>query len=199
MKTILLIDGENFKAKIKNIFAIYSKNKPTWSQYDFKKLFETTLKDFKIDQIIFYFAKIKRHPDTLEKSDLLIQEQRSIKLHLEKQGFLFEIGGMVTGHIQEDINKKEVLVFQEKGVDVKIAVDMVGMVCDNSVNQIILGSSDSDLIPAIKEIRKRGAKCIYYGFEDRINKGILYSCDRTILIRNNEVLECEKIQNTLNL
>jgi hypothetical protein len=36
-------------------------------------------------------------------------------------------------------------------------------------------------------------------FEEKINKGILYSCDKTILIRNNEVLKSEKIQNTLPL
>ena len=38
---------------------------------------------------------------------------------------------------------KKVLVFKEKGVDVKIAVDMVSLACDKKVKEIILGDSAS--------------------------------------------------------
>lgn len=192
MKTKLLIDGENFKAKIKGIFSENNKESPVWGQYDFEGLFDKVLEGFEIDEIIFYFAKISRHEKTPQKSEKLIQEQRSMKLHLEKQGFKFVSGGNVRGHMEIGINKKETLVFKEKGVDVKIAVDMVSWSCDKEVIKIILGSSDSDLIPAIHEVRKREVECIYLGFEDKINKGILYSCNKAILIRNTEVLNCVK-------
>jgi uncharacterized LabA/DUF88 family protein len=80
------------------------------------------------------------------------------------------------------------LVFKEKGVDVRIAVDMVATSCDKSASAIILGSSDSDLQPAIKETKSRGVPCIYLGFEDLPNKGLAATADKTILIRNAEVL-----------
>jgi uncharacterized LabA/DUF88 family protein len=35
--------------------------------------------------------------------------------------------------MEEGQNGKKVLVFKEKGVDVKIAVDMISLACDNKV------------------------------------------------------------------
>jgi uncharacterized LabA/DUF88 family protein len=63
----------------------------------------------------------------------------------------------------------------------------------------VLGSSDSDLVPAIREVRKRGATSIYLGFESKPNLGVLYSSNRAILIRNKEVLDCETTQTKLLL
>jgi uncharacterized LabA/DUF88 family protein len=193
---LLLIDGENFKAKIKDIFKGARKKVPNWNFYDFKKLINSAITDQKIDKIIFYGAKIKRHEATPEKSDKLIAEQRMFKTSLERQGFEFKFGGTVRGHITETIDKKNVLIFKEKGVDVQIAVDMVSWTCDGGVTNLILGSSDSDLIPAIKEIRKRNTSCTYLGFEEKPNLGVLYASNKAILIRNSEVLGCEK-QDTL--
>lgn len=92
---------------------------------------------------------------------------------------------------------KSILIFKEKGVDVKIAVDMVTLACDKKVKEIILVSSDSDLQPAIQEVRNRNIKCAYLGFEINPNKGLTFTTNRTILIRNTEVLQYEKIQATL--
>ena len=69
---------------------------------------------------------------------------------------------------------------------------MVSRACDKKVEQIILGSSDSDLQPAIKEVRERQVKCVYLGFESQPNKGLTFTTNRTILIRNSEVIEFEK-------
>jgi uncharacterized LabA/DUF88 family protein len=94
-------------------------------------------------------------------------------------------------------NGEMILVFKEKGVDVRIAVDMVCVACDKKAYEIILGSSDSDLQPAVSETRSRGVKCVYLGFESSPNKDLSYTTNRSILIRNSEVLEFEKIQKTL--
>jgi len=102
-----------------------------------------------------------------------------------------------TPEVEDTSNGKKILVFKEKGVDVKIAVDMVSSSCDKKTKEIILASSDSDLQPAIKEVRARKIMCVYLGFESQPNKGLSYSTNRTILIRNSEVLEFEKIQKTL--
>ncbi len=97
----------------------------------------------------------------------------------------------------EQIGSKKLLVFKEKGVDVKIAVDMVVAACDKTATEIILASSDSDLQPAIQETRERGIKCAYLGFETQPNKGISYTTNRTILIRNSEIMEFEKDKSAL--
>ena len=189
MKTILLIDGENFKGKISFIFKVNKIEKPKWHKYNFEKLFSTVLEGLKIEKTIFYFAKLKFHPKTKQKSLKLIEEQRLLKTHLERQGFEVILSGRVRGQIENHRFGKKILIFKEKGVDVKIAVDMVSLCCDKKVKQIILGSSDSDLQPAIQEAKKRKVKCIYLGFESGYNKGLAYTTERTILIRDSEVLK----------
>src|SRR3989338_8482394 len=194
MSTVLLIDGENFRAKLGDVFKEVKQEKPQWHTYDFKGLLNKVLANIKIDRKVFYFAKIKEHPDTLKKSRQLIEEQRLLKNHLEKQGFEVILSGRVRGQLEDGFLGKKILVFKEKGVDVKIAVDMVSLACDKKVKEIILGSSDSDLQPAINEVKSRLVKCIYLGFEVGFNRGLAYNTGNTILIRNSEVLEFDKLK-----
>lgn len=199
MSAFLLIDGENLKGKIKTVFKEARKDKPVWHEYDFKGLFDKVLSGITIGRKIFYFARIKEHGSSKEKSQQLIQEQRLLKTHLEVQCFYVILSGRVRGQMEDGQGGKRVLVFKEKGVDVKIAVDMVSFSCDKKANEIILGSSDSDLQPAIKEVRDRKISCVYLGFEAQPNKGMTFTTNRTILIRNSEIFEFEKFQNKLIL
>jgi len=189
-----VIDGENLKGKIKAVFRDASQPKPIWHEYDFKGLFDTVLKGLTIERRLFYSARIKEHEDSKEKSRQLIEEQRLLKTHLERQGFEVVLSGRVRGQLEDGHNGKEILVFKEKGVDVKIAVDMVSWSCDGKVREFVLASSDSDLQPAIRELKDRKIRCIYLGFEAQPNKGLTYTTDRTILIRNSEILDFAKAQ-----
>ncbi|HQU08010.1 MAG: hypothetical protein B7X04_03270 [Parcubacteria group bacterium 21-54-25] len=194
METILLIDGENFKGKMKSVFKDAGKKRPVWYEYDFKGLLDKVLDGLLIDRRIFYFAHVKEHEDSREKSKRLVEEQRLLKNHLETLGFEVILSGRVRGQWEEGQDGKKALIFREKGVDVKIAVDMVSLACDKKVKEIILGSSDSDLQPAIKEVRRRGSNCVYLGFEAQPNKGLTFTTNRTLLIRNSEVIKFENIQ-----
>ena len=188
MRTILYVDGRNFLSKIEAVFKTAGISMPEWRFYDFKALFQKTLEGIQMDEMVFYFAKIKEHPDTKEKSQRLIQERRHLKIFLEKMGFKVILSGVVRGNPTKDIRGRETLIFKEKGVDVSIAVDMVTAACDGRIKTAILASSDSDLQPAIRELNKRNVECIYLGFELMPNKGLTATTKRTILIRNSEVL-----------
>lgn len=107
------------------------------------------------------------------------------------------MSGRVRGQREDGRDGRSVLIFKEKGVDVRIAVDMVSLSCDKKIKEIILGSSDSDLQPAIKEVRNRKVSCVYLGFETQPNKGLSYTTDRTVLIRNSELFRFEKVQQKL--
>ena len=124
------------------------------------------------------------HSQSIEKSKQLIEEQRLLKTHLENSGFKVVMAGSVRGNV----DKNNILIFKEKGVDVRIGVDMIALACDKKFDSIVLGSSDSDLQPAIKEVVRRGVECIYLGFETKPNKGMTFTTSRTILIRNSEVI-----------
>jgi uncharacterized LabA/DUF88 family protein len=189
MKTYLFIDGENFKKKIVDVLRANGRQDIDWTCFNFKALFDTVLEKIHIDEYFFYAAKITKHPLTKDKSAQLIARQRSLKLQLERQGFKFVISGRVRGYEEQDPHtKRSIIVFREKGVDVRIAVDLVSMACDGDVKKTVIASSDSDLQPAINELRNRKIETIYLGFETKPNKGMTYTTSRTILIRDTEIL-----------
>ena len=109
MKTTLFIDGRNFLEKLEDVFELEKKEKPLWHTYNFRGLIDQVLKGITIDEGIFYFAKIKEHPDTVVKSKQLAGELRALKTHLEKQSFGVVLGGTVRGHYKKDGRGKETL------------------------------------------------------------------------------------------
>ncbi len=183
---VLFIDGENFLHKLKEVLIDRKIDirKVDLSKFNFNLLLNKSLEEYKIYRKIFYAAKLHFHQETKDKSVKLILFQRYLKTNLEKQGFIFSIAGNVRS---QKIGNK--VIFREKGVDVKIAVDLVSLACDRKLTTAILCSSDSDLQPAIEELKGRSVETIYLGFELNPNKGLTYTTNRTILFRNSEILE----------
>ncbi len=190
---ILLIDGENFKYKAGEALKELGKPEPDWALYNFAGLFQKVLNGIKFDEKRFYYARLKMHPDTKEKSQKLIDGQRALLLNIRKQGFLPCSSGRVRGRYEKGAkNQKEILVFREKGVDVAMAVDMVLGACDGTIQEMYLCSSDSDLQPAIRALRNKKVKVAYIGFQTNPNIGMQKTTHESFLIRSSEVLEFVK-------
>lgn len=187
MKTILFIDGRNFISKMKFILDPDQNKDIDFSIYNFIGLFEKVLSNIKIDKRIFYFGRIIKDTRTEKKSIELIERQRKLKTSLEKQGFEVIYAGRIRGHKENCPQGHEFLTFKEKGVDVKLAVDMIRMAHNKELKLAIIASSDSDLQPAIEELKEKNVERIYLGFENSPNKGLTYTTNRTILIRNSEL------------
>jgi len=189
-QTILFIDGENFLHKVEEVLKKerVELKKINLTKISLNFLLKKTLKTYKMSRKIIYVAKLHFHKDTENKSIELIQFQRYLKTNLEKQGFDFLIAGNVRAQTVQ-LDHKTKIIFREKGVDVKIAVDLVSFAADKILKTAILCSSDSDLQPAVKEVRRRNVEVIYLGFEINPNKGLSYTSNRTILFRNSEILE----------
>ncbi len=188
--TVLFIDGENFMHKVQEV--LY-RQKIDQTNLDVSKiklndLFSRALNGMPITRKIFYAARLHEHKETKEKSKELIKFQRSLKTELEKQGFEFIIAGNVRAQTISD-HGKSTTTFREKGVDVRIAVDLVSLACDHALDTAVLCSSDSDLQPAITEVKKREVNVIYLGFEMNPNKGLIYTTNRAILLRNSEIVD----------
>jgi len=187
--TILFIDGENFIYKIKQALKEegLGKHKIDLALININELFKKSLKGFNISRKIFYNARLHFHKNTPRKSEELIKLQRKLRNTLINQGYEFIIAGNVRA---QSVGSR--VVFREKGVDVKIAVDLVSLACDKKLDTAILCSSDSDLQPAITELRKRMVEVVYLGFETNPNKGLVYTTNKTILLRNPEILNAYK-------
>jgi len=67
--------------------------------------------------------------------------------------------------LEKDIHEIHFKRTREKGIDVKIATDLIAGAIDNKYDTAIIVSSDTDLIPALDWIRNRqGKKVEYIGF-----------------------------------
>lgn len=191
-KCILFIDGENFLHKVEAVLNEegIKKNRTDLASIDLNELFEDPLKGFTISRKIMYVSRLHFHPETRKKSEGSIKFQRKLRNNLENQDYEFIIAGNVRA---QKVGDK--VIFREKGVDVKIGVDMVSFSCNKELETAILCNSDSDLQPAVEELKKRDVEVVYLGFETNPNKELTYTTNRTFLLRNPEVLEACNVKN----
>lgn len=189
-KVALFIDGENLSHYVENVIFEngYDKHEYSILNTNFAKMFAGVFKNLNIVERIYYSAKLQITPGVEKLSQLQINKQRFLKTRLEKQEYKF----LIAGHVSPQVIKqdgKDKIVFKEKGVDVRIAVDLVKTAVDKNYQTVILCSSDSDLQPAIKEARSRGLNIIYLGFESQPNKGLTFTTNKTILLRSSEIID----------
>ncbi len=113
-----------------------------------------------------YYVGIVRNFDHTPKSKKMVIDQQKFLSKLENDGFTIERGKIVYDH-----------KIREKGVDVKIAIDIVMDGIENKYDTAIVVSSDTDLIPAIKYIQSKGKKVEYVGFSNYASLGLIRECD----------------------
>lgn len=65
-------------------------------------------------------------------------------------------------------------VFREKGVDVRLAVDL--LVDSESDKTLVVWSSDADLLPAVSVVKERGARIKNLAHKDALNWGLARQC-----------------------
>lgn len=78
-------------------------------------------------------------------------------------------------------------VYHEKGVDVKLAVDLLVGAYDDLYDAAILISSDTDLIPAIKKVKHLGKQVEYIGFAHQPSFGMQSSSTLSRLLIKEEL------------
>ncbi len=66
------------------------------------------------------------------------------------------------------------VIFREKGVDVRLAVDMVVDSVDNK--QLVVWSSDADLLPAIQVAKRSGARVKNIAYKPSLNLALAKQC-----------------------
>lgn len=110
--------------------------------------------------------------------------QKELSRALSGQGVDYIVAGQV--RMQEAVkNRRGKLiraVFREKGVDVRLATDMLDAACEKRLDNAIILSSDSDMLPIITELKKRNINVIYLGVEGSINESLITATHRTITI-----------------
>lgn len=183
MNTIVLIDGENLTYGLRELIT-YPTDKADRSLiegYNYRGLLEEIMSDVDIDQISWFGARLRVYDETPEietKCRLVISNQAKLVNDLHYQKIQFVKVGYLRCRPTNDDNTEFKLV--EKGVDVGLAVELISRA--NPGTEIVLVSSDTDLIPAIKKAKQLGAKITFISYENRPIVSISRLSDRTRII-----------------
>jgi uncharacterized LabA/DUF88 family protein len=78
----------------------------------------------------------------------------------------------------------------EKGIDVRIAIDMVSLAYTNAYDAAVLVSNDADWIPAVAKVKDLG-KHVEYAYLSRKTAQLVDACDRIVQI-DKQILQSGK-------
>ncbi len=192
---IAFIDGENTKGRIREVFLKHKQTLPPWEKYDFKGLLDESFRINPVAVRKFFRAHPKTHPDIREESEMLLSSYRNLGGHLSRQGFEVIKAGTLRADYRNEKDRRP--KYREKGVDVALAVAMVTMACDKMLDKAYLVASDSDYQPAVTEVKARGRKVVYVGFEVNPNLGLIAKTNDRIIISDIDVLRFGGVDATL--
>lgn len=148
-KVAVYFDGSNFYYKLRELEI------SDITHFNYGKFSEWLARDRDIISKRYYVGVV-RAKNNNEKGQKLRKEQQRLFSHLTSstQNFIIK-----QGYIMNNDGS-----YHEKGVDVKIAVDLLVGAYENIYDTAILISSDTDLIPVIQKIKHLGKDVEYIGF-----------------------------------
>lgn len=173
-KVFIAIDGGNFyrKLKDKSIGCLHP------ADFDYASFVKFLARKNKIIGTCYYVGQVREEPGN-EKSKILKKDQDRFLARLQNLGFRVKRGYI----LRSDGG------YHEKGVDVQIAVDICMMAVRREYNRLILVSSDTDLIPAIKEIKSLGKEVEYIGFDFSPSFALIRFSDSRTLLKKEDLIE----------
>jgi len=174
-KILVQFDGSNFYKKVKKTLP-----QVHLTNFDYVGLAHSLTKD-KSSQVIYYVGEIRKYPGN-KKSQSLYANQQKLFTNLRNQNIEIKLGYLLFSDGK----------FNEKGVDVQIAVDIVRGSIKNEYDKFYLISSDTDLLPAIQTAKDEGKGIIYVGFENFISRALLKNCSSYLTLKNNQLLKFAK-------
>ena len=188
---VVYIDGENFMFRAAETLVANGKikSKDEISTFDFRYLFEKSFLGGSTKAVIRYYGTrvkvFKADPYLETKTKKIIAKQRTLRNSLSVQDIEFVESGRLKvrdGDICRSCNSSD-LHLQEKGVDVKIAVDIVNDSLEG--RKLYVVSSDTDLLPAINA---SSAHIVYVGFPKLLTNALQQSADEVVVLRDSEII-----------
>lgn len=164
-RALVQFDGSNFYNKVKTLLPGVH-----LTHFDYAGL-ASFLAQKCTTNVAYYVGEIKLYPGN-KKSQQLYSSQQSLFSHLRTQKVAIK-----TGYLLQSKG-----VFHEKGVDVRIAVDMAVGAVRNEYDVCYLISSDTDLIPAIETAQEAGKKVVYVGFKGAVSQGLKKNCSSYVIV-----------------
>ena len=148
--------------------------------FNYQEFSRNLIKDFVLVEVRYYIGAVKRqNGQNKEKSEKLYANQQKLLAKLQQQNIPTILGNLIQ-HPDKS--------FHEKGVDVRIAVEMIRLARENKYDLSYLLSSDTDLVPAVEEVRSLNKMVYYVGTSKGQSFGLTKSSDYTILLRDEDIM-----------
>lgn len=172
-RVAVFIDASNFYYKLRSLKLFFDE----LTQVDFAGVAKWLARDRALTNKFYYVADIQNRDD--EKSQSLLKGQQRLFEYLEspQQGF----------HIRHGFLMKKGEAYVEKGTDVQMAVDMLVGAYEDKYDTAIMVSSDTDLIPVIRQIRALGKDVEYIGVATEPSYGLQNEVTLSRLLRTEDL------------
>jgi len=176
MKAFVFIDGSNFYHKLKELSDRLDEKKPLLD-FDFKAFAQWLVSDNQLAGMRYYVGAIRRYNHD-EKSEQLYADQQKLIARLSRQDIEVMLGTLI---------KHPDKSFHEKGVDVRLAVEMIRFARQNAYEIAYLLSSDTDLVAAVEEVQSFGKSVQYVGIAKGQSFGLTKVANDVRLLRPEDI------------
>jgi uncharacterized LabA/DUF88 family protein len=176
MRAFVFIDGSNFYFRLRDL-RVQIPGKFSLLDFDYRSFAEWLVKPDELAQIRYYVGALKRRNDG-EKSERMYADQQKLLARLQQQNI-----PVVLGQLIQHPDKS----FHEKGVDVRLAVEMIRFARADEYDIAYLLSSDTDLVAAIEEVRSFDKKVQYVGIAKGQSFGLTKAADDVRLLRPDDI------------
>jgi len=195
------IDGENFVHRLCDILIKQKviKNRTDLKKFDIVGFLEAVLD--KTDLNILYYTTqlrvIKTDKELQKFSEKMVKWNAYWAAWLTSQGVKYIKSGNLKVRDSHRCRKCGNVdkVFQEKGVDVRLATDIVIASLNQKSSSIALLSSDTDLLPAVKSSINSGGKITYIAYENQVSRGLVAEVSSLKTFSNEEIIDSYKKAN----
>jgi uncharacterized LabA/DUF88 family protein len=172
MRRIVLIDGENLVYGLRTMLGTEEEKAPRSiiNQLNIRGMLEELLADNPPAELLWFGARLKVYDYTEElrqKSQAAVHIQSAFVNYIQNQRIQFIKVGYLRARESEPCEDcgKQTWKLAEKGVDVGLVVRMLTEA--NEDTELVVVSSDTDLVPAFRAAKKSGARLMYIGYENR--------------------------------
>lgn len=163
-RCVVLIDGSNFYFKLKDL------KLHRLLEFNLGGFIKKLAENFETTRAVYYVGAVRT--DGTEKTQKMFSAQRKLLAHLRGNKIKYSLGYLLKSDGK----------FREKGVDVNIAVDILVAAYEDLCDAIILVSSDTDLLPAIKKAKEKGITVEYIGFSHQPSVAMVANCSSSRLL-----------------
>jgi len=177
-KALVFIDGGNFYFKLKELTAqLDIGTRISLLKFDFNAFSKWLVRDNDLVEVRYYIGKLSRKQGDL-KSETMYTNQQKLIGKLQQQNVIITLGQII---------KHPDGSHHEKGVDVRIAVEMIRLARQNKYDIAYLISSDTDLVPAVEEVKDIGKIVQYVGTHKGQSFGLAVVSNDMRLLRPEDI------------